>query len=124
MEESIFVPISFFGLILGLVWLVQYYAQMKRRTAHETIRLAIEKGQAVSPDMIERMSQIGDPRTADIRRAVLWTAIGIGIAAIALILPIDDFDGIRGVLAGAVFPFAIGIAYFGLWAFGHARRDH
>ncbi|MEO0981680.1 MAG: DUF6249 domain-containing protein [Pseudomonadota bacterium] len=122
MHEDIIIPVVLFGAIVAIVWLVYHFGQRKRQIAHETLRHAIDKGQQVSPELIERMTEINDPRRNDIRKSVLIGSIGLSIALLAFILPIDDDEGIRGVLAGAVFPLALSFAYLGLWAFGHGRR--
>ena len=45
--EEIFVPIFIFATIVAIVWLFSHYNYKKRLTAHETLRLAVEKGQEV-----------------------------------------------------------------------------
>ncbi len=121
MDVEIAVPFIFFGTIVAVVWLIFYFSSKKRESAHKTIRLAIEKGQDISPELIENMSDMVNPRRRDMRKSVILLTLAIAMCAIAFIVPIDSDNGIRGVLAGAVIPGALGLAYLGLWRFGHDR---
>ena len=119
--EDVIVPIVLFGAIVGVVWLVSYFNHRKRQVTQETLRIAIQNGESLSPEMIERLSQTQDPKRADMRRFVIVGSITLALCAIAFIAPIDDQNGIRGVLAAAVIPGALALAYLGLWRFGHER---
>ena len=119
--EDILVPIVFFGAIVAVVWLVSYFNQRKRQITQETLRIAIQNGQSLSADTIERLSQTQDPKQSDMRRFVIIGSITLGLCAIAFVAPIEDEQGVRGVLAAAVIPGALALAYLGLWRFGHER---
>ena len=119
--EDVLIPICLFGSIFGTVWLVSYFNHRKRQVTQETLRLAIQNGQTLSPETIERLSQTQDPKKADMRRFVIIGSITAALCAIAFVAPIDDTTGVRGVLAAAVFPGALALAYLGLWRFGHER---
>lgn len=119
--EDVLVPIVMFGAIVGIVWLVSYFNHRKRQVTQETLKLAIQNGQTLSPELIERLSQATDPKKADMRRFVIIGSIAIALCAIAFVAPIEDTEGIRGVLAAAVVPAALALAYLGLWRFGHER---
>ena len=54
--DEIIVPIFLFIAIVAIIWLYSHYTFKQRNTAHETLRLAVEKGQQVSPELVERMS--------------------------------------------------------------------
>lgn len=41
--DEILVPIFLFFAIIAIVWLYSHYNFKKRSTAHETLRLAVEK---------------------------------------------------------------------------------
>lgn len=117
--EEVFVPIAFFGGVIAITWLFSHYNYKKRLTAHETLRLTVEKGQEVSPEMVERMSYLSDPVKSDLRRAILLIAFGIAFVVLAFIMPLDDDEALRGMLAVASVPVVLGIAYLGLWRFSH-----
>lgn len=119
MNEDVLLPLALFSMIVAITWLIYFYGNKKRTVAHKTIRLAIEQGQQISPAMIEKMSDIIDPKLRDMRKSVILLSLSVALVVIAFVVPIDDMDGIRGVLAGAVIPGTLGLAYFGLWRFGH-----
>lgn len=121
MDVEIIVPIAFFGAIAATVWLFLQFGFKKRLTVHETIRLAIEKGQEVSPETIQNLSLATDPVISDLRRGVICLSVGIAISLFGLIIGGDDPDALRPLFGIAMFPALIGFAYLGLWRFGHAR---
>ena len=48
---------------------------------------------------------------------MIWLAIAIGLALIAVAVPDDSGHAMRGTLAGAALPFAIGLGYLVLYRF-------
>ena len=90
-----------------------------RRDMQETIRTAIDKGQELSPEVIDRLGHPKQPKDKDMRLAVIWLAIAIGLVLIGVAVP--EPEALRGTLAGAAFPFTIGMAYLFLHKFG--KRD-
>ncbi len=85
----------------------------------ETIRHALDKGQELSPEIIDRLGNPKAPKDKDFRLGVIWLAIAVGLAMIGFAIP--EPEALRGTLAGAAFPFAIGVAYMILHRF--ADRD-
>jgi hypothetical protein len=116
---EIFVPISIFAAGVAIVWLFSHYNYKKRLTAHETLRLTLEKGQEVSPELIERMSFLNDPVKSDLRRGVLLIAFGVAFMILGAIMPHDEPEAMRGIIGVSSFPVVLGLAYLGLWKFSH-----
>lgn len=119
--EDVVVPVVLFLAPAVIVWIVSYFNARKRNTVHETLRLAIEKGQALSPEMMEKMSLLTDPVRADLRRGVLFLAFGAAFAVLAGLVGSEERDALTPMLGVATFPIFIGIAYIGLWAFGREK---
>lgn len=119
--ESIIVPVVLFLSPALIVWIVSHFNARKRNTVHETLRLAIEKGQALSPEMMEKMSLLTDPIRADLRRGVLFLAFGAAFAALGGLIGMTEGDAVVPMLGVACFPVFMGIAYIGLWAFGRDK---
>jgi len=117
--EDVFIPIFLFASIVGVIWLFSHYNYKKRLTAHETLRLAVEKGQEVSPELVERMSYLNDPAKSDLRRGILLIAFGLAFICLGTLIPHDEPDAFRGMLGVSSFPIILGVAYLGLWRFSH-----
>ena len=120
--EDILVPIVLFSVVPVCIWLVSYFNYRKRLTAHETVRHAIDSGQTISPELIEKMSLLVDPIRADLRRGVLFIAFGAAFAVLGLMVGHEEGEAIMPILGVASFPVFLGLAYLGLWAFGHGRK--
>lgn len=123
MGVEIIVPTVFFGSIVGTVWLVSYFNSRKRLTIHETLRHAIDKGQELSPDLLEKMSLVTDPVRADLRRGVLFLAFGAAFAVLGTLIGMEESEAITPMLGVATFPIFMGIAYIGLWAFSRGKSE-
>lgn len=121
--EDVLVPIVLFLSIPATVWLVSYFNARKRLTVHETLRYAIDKGQELSPEMMEKMSLLTDPVRADLRRGVLFLAFGAAFAIFATIMGRLDTEAMIPMLGISVFPIALGLAYLGLWMAGRGQSS-
>nr|WP_070958829.1 DUF6249 domain-containing protein [Hyphomonas sp. Mor2] len=117
--EDIVIPIFIFSSIVAVIWLFSHYNFKKRLTAHETLRLAVEKGQEVSPELVERMSYLNDPAKSDLRRGILLIAFGLAFICLGLLVPHDEPEAFRGMMGVSSFPIILGAAYLGLWRFSH-----
>ena len=84
-----------------------------------TVRAAIDKGQALTPEFLasltERKGGRNDAR--DLRFGVVAIALGVGIASFGWIVGGDDEAG-RVMMAIGNVPFLIGLALIALWKFG------
>lgn len=119
--QEVLIPIFLFAAIVAIIWLYSHYNFKKRNSAHETLRLAVEKGQEVSPELVERMSAMTDPVKSDLRRGILLIAFGVAFMILGAIMPHDEPEATRGILAISSFPVVLGLAYLGLWRFSHDR---
>ncbi|MFN4226269.1 MAG: DUF6249 domain-containing protein [Hyphomonas sp.] len=123
MGPDVVVPTVFFATIIGSIWLVSFFNARKRLTIHETLRHAIEKGQTLSPELLERMSMVTDPVRADLRRGVLFLAFGAAFAVLGAMIGVDQANALMPMIGVAAFPVFLGIAYIGLWAFGRGKSE-
>lgn len=90
-----------------------------RRDMQDTIRLALEKGHELSPELIDRLGHPKAPKDKDFRLGIIWLAVAIGIAMFSFGIPEEDATG--PLLGISAFPCVIGIAYLILHKF--AKRD-
>jgi hypothetical protein len=114
-QNELWVPIVLFLSIATVLGLWFYFRYRARREVQETVRAAIERGQELTPEFLERLGEPGDARQSDLRRGVIAAGIGAGFIAFALIL--GEEDAVRPLMAIGMFPVMIGLAYLGLWRF-------
>ena len=124
-----------FGSIVAIILGPGYLKTRERRELQETVRAAIDKGQPLPPEVIEAMGQEVtknlSSRTRDIRRGIIWLAVGIGIAAFGLVGEMgwsnDSWgDGPahigNGLFGLACIPTTIGLAFIVL-SFFNKNKD-
>lgn len=125
----------FFWGAIAAIFLVPVYLRTRdreraRSALHDTLRAAYDKGQPVPPELIEALQNQVERRAAtppsaerDLRRAVIFLAIGGGFAAmgallyVGLLTLVPDEAMISGASTAAVgaIPGFIGLAYLVLW---------
>lgn len=112
------IPIALFASIALIFFLVLYFRHRSRAEMQQTVRLALERGAELSPELLK---QLGDPEPSsnrDLRLGLIWLSLGVGLALCGLFAPDPSGYALRGCLAGAAFPSAIGIAYIIMWRYG------
>ena len=120
MHPETWVPVSMFAataIVISLFFMFRYRA---RRDLQDTLRTAIDKGQELTPEIIE---QLGTPPAApdrDLRRALVAIALAAGFALFGFVL--GEEDAIRPMLAISCFPLATGIAFLLMYRFGSKRQ--
>lgn len=112
---EIVVPLALFVAIVLPIIVRMYLSYRNKRDVQHTIRAAVERGQELTPDILERIGQEPAPPNRDLRRGVLAVSFGVAIAAFGFLF--GEEDGVRPMLALGTLPFLIGLAYIGLWAF-------
>jgi hypothetical protein len=122
------------AIVIGPLWIRSYFAARERSQLHETLRVAYEKGQPVPPELIEkltaatpRQSYAGSSSStgpdADLRRAIILIAVGLGLVGLGAglfwgFMYVNPIPAgiIGGSTAGAgAIPGFIGLAYLVLW---------
>lgn len=114
MMEIEWVPIVMFLSVALIFSLFFFFRFRTRKEIQRTLRAAIEQGQELTPDILDRL---GETRSgiADLRRGAISVALGIAILAFGVLL--GEEDALGPLLAISAFPFLIGLAYLGLWKF-------
>ena len=122
--------LAVFGTITAIIVGPSWLKSRDRREVKATVRSAIDKGQPLPPEVIEALSKDITKnlpsRTKDIRRGIIWLAVGIGIAAFSLINNLGEREWSDhvgdGMLAFAVIPATIGLAFL-ILSFFNKNRD-
>jgi hypothetical protein len=113
--EDILVPISLFLVIGTVISLSFYFRYRTRQEIQSTVRAAIERGQELTPEVLDGLSDALNSRHGDLRRGVISLAIGIALFLFAGLIGEPDAEGpLRAISA---FPLLLGAGYLGLWFF-------
>jgi hypothetical protein len=116
----ILVPLSPFLLVAALVLVPLYLRSKERQKLQETLRMAIEKGQPLPPEVVDAMSSnvrsVRAPPSPgrDLRFGIIWLAVAVGFAAFGMAIGFEYPDAMFPLLACAAFPGFIGLAFIAL----------
>jgi len=116
------VPIVMFAGLTVIVSLFFWFRSRGRSDMQQTIRSAIERGQELSPEIIDRLGNPTPPKDKDLRLALIWLALAVGLALSGFFAPDPSGHAFNGALAGAAFPLCIGVAYLIMWRFTDNER--
>jgi hypothetical protein len=116
------VPIVMFAGLTVIISLFFWFRARGRNDMQMTIRSAIEKGQELSPEIIDRLGNPMPAKDKDLRLALIWLALAIGLALCGYFVPDPSGHALQGTLAGAAFPLCIGVAYLIMWRFTDNER--
>ncbi len=111
------IPIVMFLGLTVIISLFFWFRYRGRGEMQQTIRAAIDKGQELSPEIIDRLGSPTTPKDKDLRFALIWLALATGLALSGFFAPDPSGHAFQGSLAGAAFPFCIGVAYLIMWRF-------
>ena len=110
--------VMFVGLTIVFVSLF-WFRYRARQDMQNTFRAALDKGQELTPEVIDRLGHPTPAKDKDFRLGVIWLAIAFGLALMGFAIPEDGGHAVRGLLTGAALPFAIGVAYMILHKFSN-----
>lgn len=120
MINEYMIPVSAVVSVAIVLSLVFYFRYKTRNSTQQTIRTALDKGQALTPEIIESLGQPKRPPNADLRLGLIWLAVGLACGAFGFIL--GEEDAVRPFLAIGAFPFIIGLAYLVIHRFSGTER--
>ena len=120
MDEDVIIPIVMF-LSIAVVTIVYFYFKARARAdKQQTIRLALEKGNELSPEFVQQLGEAEPAKDRDLRRGVIFLALAMGLVLIGFAVP--EPEALRGLLAGAALPFAIGVAFLFMYWYGDKKE--
>jgi hypothetical protein len=74
------IPITMF-LVIGLIISSFFWFRYRARgDMQQTIRTAIDKGQELTPELIDRLGSPQAPKDRDLRNGLIWLALAAGLA--------------------------------------------
>ncbi len=121
MSEEAGIVMIVFGTI-GTMFLGWFYLRFRARMEMQhTMRLALEKGNELSPEFIKQLGE--PPRSADrdLRRGLISMALALGFATLGVAIPEDEATHV--MLGVAAFPFFIGLAFIIMHRFGNKNES-
>lgn len=114
MSEEL-IPIVMF-ISVAVVFIAAFWFRQRARDAmQQTIRMALDKGHELTPEIIDRLGHPKASKYKDLRLGMIWMSLAIGLLLCGFAVPDPTGHALRGCLAGAAFPFAIGVAYLILY---------
>lgn len=121
MDEGLVIPVVLFisTAVVMCVWL--YLKHRGDVETQHTFRMALEKGSELSPEFIRQLGRPEPSKDRDLRRALIWLALAVGLVLIGFSIP--EPDALRGLLASAALPFAIGCAYLIMYLYGTKKES-
>jgi hypothetical protein len=117
------IPIVMF-ISIAVVFVFWFFFRHRGRMEMQyTIRLALEKGTELTPELIRQIGEPEPPRDKDLRRGLIWLAIAFGLAIIAVAIGSHEQEAFTGIISGAALPFTIGCAYLIMHRFGKNKES-
>jgi hypothetical protein len=107
------IPITVFLVFGACVIAFFYYGHRNRVSVMETVQKAIETGSELNPDLLTQMGAALNPRGRDLRRGVIFLALGL--AGIVCSFFFAEAEVVSGIRAGSVFPLFVGAGFLLVW---------
>ncbi len=112
MNEN-WIPIAI-AVCLSVIAIMRLWLEFKLKAdVQATIRKALDSGQHLSAELLDKIGVVQYPYAIDLRRAILLCALGAAIIAASVFLNILKIG-----LAISAFPIILAMAFFLLWKIG------
>lgn len=110
------VGVVFWVAIAAIVFINVWGKRSAERERQQTLRLAIERGQQIDPQLIEKI-MAGDKKPKDSQfgllvAGVVVTFAGLGMMLMGLILGRGDIEALRGLIGSGVLVGMVGVGLF------------
>jgi hypothetical protein len=112
--QAVLVPLGFFVSLGVTVVFALFLRHRKDAERQQTLRLMIEKGVTIPPDLITPPER----RRSDLRRGVVLLALGAGLS---LMLAMIDTGDAGGVWSIGLIPGLVGAGYLLVWKLENGR---
>ena len=120
--------VTFWGVVAAVVIVPLYFRYLEKGRMHETLRLALERGQPIPPELIAAIQSGASVRSPpgpdrDLRRGLILLACGLGFCGLGYglwygLMSVNEISAYitGGSVAGfGAIPGLIGVAYLVLW---------
>ena len=116
--NEVWIPLSMFIGLAVVLSLWVWFRYKAKKELQLTIRTAIEKGQGLSPELIENLVNPPVSPQRDLRRGVIGVLLAVGFVLFGIIL--GEEDAVRPLVGTAMFPLSIGIGFLLMHRFGQS----
>ena len=116
MDEGLWVPIVMFMSMTIIFCVLFWFRYRTKEGMQQTFRAALDKGQELTPEVIDRLGHPKPAKDKDLRLGIIWIAVAIGLTAFGFGIP-DEDDVARIFMGIAALPLVLGIAYLILHRF-------
>ena len=116
MDNVEWVPIVMFIGMTIVLCAVAWLRYKTKEGMQQTFRAALDKGQELTPEVIDRLGHPKPAKDKDLRLGIIWIAVAIGLTAFGFGIP-DEDDVARIFMGIAALPLVLGIAYLILHRF-------
>jgi hypothetical protein len=107
LHDTVWTTLIFFLSITVIVCVIVWGRVRRSRLQHETLRVLVEKGVPIPPELFQ-----APVRRNDLRRGLVWMAIGLGLVLLGLTHP---FPHSQGAWALGAIPLLVGAAFLIAW---------
>ena len=114
--SEVWIPLSMFIGLAVVLSLWVWFRYKAKRDLQETIRTAIEKGEGLSPELIENLVNPPVSPQRDLRRGVISVVTAMAIALFAFFL--NEGDAFGPLMGISMFPLSLGVGYLLMHRFG------
>jgi len=110
---ELYIPIVLF-IVIGITVLGYFFMNHKNRvTIMDTVQKAIDRGDALTPELLTQLGAAVNPRARDLRRGVVF--LSLGVAGLLCSMFFAEAEVSNGIRAGSMFPLLLGAGFLIVW---------
>ncbi|WP_282008184.1 DUF6249 domain-containing protein [Brevundimonas aveniformis] len=127
MGVEVIVPLGLFAAVAAMVLVPAWLKSRDRRDMQQTVRHALDKGEALPAELVEAIAKASRGRIAtahtDLRTGVIWLAVAAGVATFGWMIGFEDQEAVYPMVGLAAVPGFLGLAFVILSFFNKTRAD-
>lgn len=110
---GILVPITLFICATIVIVGFFYLSHKNKRNILDTIQKSIDSGNALTPELLDKISNVQPPRVRDLRRGVVLLSIGLASFVAGFLFTDPDAREVFKIIA--LLPGFVGIGFLTVW---------
>lgn len=108
--SELWIPIATLISFTVMVIAIVIGNNKNKKEVQLTIRQLLEKGESITPEILEKLGTFKSQKVTDLRRGLALTGIGLACIIAGIVL-----SEIRSGLAVGIFPLMLGAAFYICW---------